>query len=654
MNLNKYFIKIILIILLLKIVLLFWSAHPYDFWTFVTTIQKNTLYNWNLFEHWNKGNFLMLLWYPMYALYLKIIELFSFRVDNLLLLHFFFKLPFLFIDLLSGFLIFRIILKLTNDKNKAQLAFLFWWLNPIIYYVYGIHGHYELLVPFSIILLTNGLLDKKSWIIASALVIGFTTKYFLIILTPFVIIYMLSKKQYKIFIYTFILFIIGLIISYIHFIISPDLLGQTFESILKLSKANAPLGEDLLTLPPLNLVSAINYLFNPNFPISNLNSEFLFNLANQGIKLVVILLVFHLLFRIYSIYINQKNYEIETFLKDLFLVNIYFLILLTNFQSHYLSWLIPFFIIFMFLDQFLFSAFIGYTTIGFIHSFRSELGVKTFFLDILPHFNPIALNSRLNGIIYLEGSLIILLLIFSAIGLLFGRNPNKIKSENNFPIYFGISSILWILLIGPFLQAIPLYLSQESHPDKLAFSGSIYHRGIIFGNYKISKISNDTILFNDYNIQSSLILNELQELSMEEKNNFQASILIKNLNHFENIRNILSKSKFNECSIEGFQKNIFNYFNKYYYGGFKIEINCIKKTNNNINANNFAKFTDNDIELYISNKKVNYLYIQSNKNIINIAAFFGGIYSLIFISYSFLIIKKFQNNSQTFQLDINE
>jgi len=140
----------------------------------------------------------MFLWYPMYSLYLKSIEFFSFQVDNLLLLHFFFKLPFLFLDLLCGFFIFTIILKLTADRNKAKIGFLFWWLNPIIYYVYGIHGHYELLVPFSIILLISGLLDRNSIVIAIALVIGFTTKYFLIILIPFVVIYMLSNKQHKI------------------------------------------------------------------------------------------------------------------------------------------------------------------------------------------------------------------------------------------------------------------------------------------------------------------------------------------------------------------------------------------------------------------------------------------------------------------------
>jgi hypothetical protein len=546
---------------------------------------------------------------------------------------------------LCGFLIYRIILKLTGDRNKAKFGFLFWWLNPIIFYVYGIHGHYELLIPFSIILLIIGLLDKKAWVIALALVIGFTTKYFLIILIPFLVIYMLSNKQYRILKHTFIFFIIGLIISYIHFFINPDLMEQTINSILVLSKTNAPIGVNLLKLPPLNTISAINYLFDPNSPITNLNNEFLFNLANQGLKLVAFLLLFHILIRIYSVYIEHRNYEIETLLKDLFLIIIYFLMFLTNFQSHYLSWLIPFFIIFTFLNPFMFPILIGYTTIGFIYSFRSELGVRTFFLDILPQFNPIALNSTLNSTIYLEGGLIILLLIFSAIGLLTSRFPKKMKSENNFKIYFGILSILWILLISPFLQAIPLYFSQETHPDSLAFSGSIYHRGVIFGNYEISRISNNAILFNDYDVQNSLILNELQKLSPEEKKNFQASILIKNANNLGNIKNIIYKSKFNECMIENYQNDIFNYFDKNYYGGFNIDINCIRKTNNNINSNNFTKFTNNDMELYISNKRVNYSYIYSNKYLINLAALVGIIYFFIFMLSGHLIIKKLKNDS---------
>lgn len=644
MNIDKYFIKIIYIFFLLKTTLLFWSAHPFDFWAFVTTIQRNVLYGWDLFEYWNKGNLLMVLWYPMYSLYLKSIEFFSFQVDNLLLLHFFFKLPFLFLDLLCGFLIFRIILKLTGDRNKAKIGFLFWWLNPIVYYIYGIHGHYELLVPFSIILLITGLLDRNSLAIAIALVIGFTTKYFFIILIPFVVIYLISNKEHKLLKHTLQFFITGLLISYNHFFFNPDLIEQTFNSIISLSRTNAPIGVDFLKLPPLNTVSAINFLFYPDSPITNLNNEIIFDLANQGIKLTAILSGFHILARIYSIYIKQKKYEIGVLLRDLFLVTIYFLMFLTNFQSHYFCWLIPFFIIFIFLNPFILSLFMGYTVIGFIYSLRNELGARTFFLDILPQFYPVALNNRSDNIIYLEGFLIILLLILSAICLLFGKIFNEKRSQNNFLLNFGLLSILWILLLGPFVQAIPLYFAQDNHPNTLAFSGSIYHRGVIFGNYQVSKISNNIIFFNDNNMQGSLISSELQKLSDEQKKNFQTSILIKNVNDFENMKNILSKSKFNDCEIENYQNAIFNYFDKSYYSGFYINIDCVKKTNNNINSNNYSKFSINDIELYISNKKVDYLYMD--KNIINIAALIGIVYLYVFIIGSFRLINKLKKDSE--------
>jgi len=239
-----------------------------------------------------------------------------------------------------------------------------------------------------------------------------------------------------------------------------------------------------------------------------------------------------------------------------------------------------------------------------------------------------------------------LLLIFSAIGILFGKFPNKTRSQNNFLINFGFLSILWILLLGPFVQAIPLYYDQDTHPDTLAFSGSVYHRGVIFGNYQISKISNNTILFNDNNMQGSLISSELQKLTVEQKKNFQATILIKNVDNFEDMKSILSRSKFNECAIENYQNDIFNYFDKTYYRGFNININCVKEKNNNINSNNYSKFSVKDIELYISNKKVDYLYIDTNKNILNIAALIGIVYLYIFINGSFRLINKLKEDSE--------
>ncbi|NCC71193.1 hypothetical protein EOM09_06435 [bacterium] len=113
-------------ITLLKFLLLPWSAHPFDFWSFVNTVERSIFYNWGLFEYWNKGNFLVLIWNSLYLIYLQISNNFSFFFDNnLLLLHFLFKLPFLFIDIVSCYLIFRIIEKSASGAVDISEA-VFW------------------------------------------------------------------------------------------------------------------------------------------------------------------------------------------------------------------------------------------------------------------------------------------------------------------------------------------------------------------------------------------------------------------------------------------------------------------------------------------------------------------------------------------------
>ena len=241
--------------LIIKVGLLFWSAHPYDFWTFVTSIQKNTLYGWNIFEGWNKGNILFLLWYPSYSLYLIIVEFFNLPIDNIPLLHFFFKAPFLFIDVVCGFLLYKIV-STQHNSGRGRLAFIIWFINPIVFYVYGVHGHYELLVSLAILLMLYGVLRNNFWLISLGTIIGFSTKYITIILFPFIILYLLSLKKYKTALWTALCSALGIALSYTHFIFTPELAKQTAHSIVSLVGANAPTGIKVLNLSPLNIFSA--------------------------------------------------------------------------------------------------------------------------------------------------------------------------------------------------------------------------------------------------------------------------------------------------------------------------------------------------------------------------------------------------------------
>jgi|GEM_PF-2252765 len=635
-NTNTNICYALYLIIIIKLSLLFWSAHPFDFFSFVNTIQRNILYNWNLFEYWNKGNLLIILWYPLHSLYLIFIKFFLNATDNILLLHFIYKIPFLFIDLLIGFLIYKIIFILFNNLYYSKLGFLIWFVNPIIFYIYGIHSHYELLVPFSIVLIIYGLLEKKLLILSAGFIIGFTTKYFIIILIPFILLYLFSRKYYKFILYFLIISAFGIVLSYLQFLLNHNLLSQTFNSILNLSVVNAPIGIDVLKINSLNIFSFFNYLFNPNYPIDNVNTPLLFYLANQGLKLVAIIILIHFFYRLYNIFFKKNIYNFSTLLTDIFLILIYFLVFSTNFQVHYLSWLIPFFIILSFNRSYLVFNLIGITVLGTILALKSEFGIRTFFLDIISNFSPYFLNNTQTNIKYNYGFWIIFILIITFFSFLFIKTK-KIYNILNFKFYFLFITILWILLLIPFFQAAHEYFYQTLHENKLAYSRDTYHRGIINSAYNIKSINNNKIFINTQSINESLFFNELIKLNEIEKNNFQIYILIRNKSRDKYLQNILSLSQFNNCPIKEYNNFILNNIDKKRYNGFKINPNCINK-NNVINLKNRGIINIDDFFIYVTNKEVNYLFLDSKISSIYIFSAVGVLYMIAMLYYGYKIL----------------
>ncbi|MFA5993118.1 MAG: hypothetical protein WC796_05420 [Candidatus Pacearchaeota archaeon] len=642
--LEKHFIKIVISVIILKVFLLFWTAHPFDFWSFVTTIQHSTLYNWNVFEYWNKGNFLIGVWYSFYSLYLVVLNIFSISPDNLLLLHFFFKLPFLFIDLLSGLLIFWIVKDLTNNVRKAKIAFLFWFLNPIVYYVYGIHGHYELLVPFSILLIIFGLMKDRRWIFtALGFVLLFTTKYFVILFVPFIFFYLLFNHKKKPLFGIIIISAAGIIFSFIHLLIYPDLLSQTISSIIDLTQANSPIFITEIKLSPLNLLSTINYFlkFVPT-PISNINNPSLFHLANYGIFLAAVLLILHIIIRFY-ICLKKKSYIFDSFLKDIFLVTMYFLVLLTNFQAHYLCWLIPLFIIFIFTTEFkpFNYLFITYSVVGFIYLFRGELGVKTFFLDIFSNFNPLSLSSKAISTIYLEGSIIISIILVTALLILVykQKKEQKNKLEGHTEFYLAAMVIIWILILIPFIQGINQYVNQQSYYTKLAFSRDLLPRGVIFGEYTIGSINNNEIIFSGKERSNHLITEVFSSLNQKDKNNFELYILIKNKDRVNELNKVLSNGKFNGCPISEFRSNIYDYSDQSSYDGFKLNVNCLSKRNVLVTSDNIS-IGNNDLSIFFLSKEVNYSFMGSKTFLIYFLAILVMIIILLTSYFTYKSLKK--------------
>lgn len=651
---NKYkYVCLILGILLIKGTLLFWAAHPFDFWAFVNTLQRSTLYGWNIFEYWNKGNLLIAVWYPLYSLYLLILQMLSIQVDNILLLHFFFKIPFLFVDILSGFLIYKIVYKLSNHYGLAVTGFFMWFVNPLIFYSYGIHGHYEILVPFSLLLIIYGLLYESPLVTSLGFLIGIETKYFFIIFIPLVILFLLSQKKYLFITKGFLYLFTGLVVSYLHLFLNSLLLPQTLVSILHLSKANSPVGVDVIKLLPTNFASAVNYIFSPQTPISNLNHPFIFNLASHGLYLVGFFLVAHFFYRVYQTYYIKNKYTYFKLTNDLFLSLCYFLLFLTNFQAHYLIWLIPFFVLYVMKEgdlRFLYIL-ILYTVVGFIYAFRGEIGTATFFLDIINmgSIDFMSLTDKYSQTVYREGAILIITLLITVFLIILPLKTSKSVTffENKVTLYYIFAFVMWALILIPYGQAINLYFHQTVHFDNLAYNrGSKLNRGSISAVYDISYVAEKRAYFKNSNDFNSLVMQEVPKLVPADMHNFEVYILTSTSTGEALMQNIIFEGYLNECLLlqDQFNGKVLNKVDQLFYSGIKIPVDCLKK------ENNYVAFTHEDeafhvelAKLYIHNNEVDFPFSNNQKMRIYGAAFLGIIYLLFFSIFTYFILKKICN-----------
>lgn len=647
-NIIKHWKKIIIIALAVKFAFLAWAVHPFDFWTFVNTIQRHTLYDWNLFEYWNKGNLLLILWYPLYALYLKILSLGGIGPDNLLLLHFVFKIPFILVDLLIGYLIQQTVLAITKDKKLGILSLILWFVNPIPYYVYGLHGHYELIMPLALTLLIYGTVKRSPLSLTIGFVIGFTTKYFIILFLPFILIKLLLEKSYKIVWQSATFSLLGIVASYLHLLFFPEQFQQLLNSIFELSGSNAPLGSEIIRLAPLNIIAAFYGLISPNEPITNVSQPTIFWLANQGLKITAFILVAHVGWRISSVR-KTRTYTLETFICDCLILLVYFLILLTNFQAHYFSWLLPLLMILIgaYRHYLLKLHLLIITIAGFIFAYKNEIGIKTFFLDLFTGFSPSDLGRVDDMILYRTGAVIIVVLLMLLFYLVFRHRFQRNGEEGvNLTSYWISVGLLWLLITIPMLQASWAYIVSNKQ-QYLAYqrSGGI-HRGAIFETFSVKLARENSLSFYDSD-HNSLTLYELTKLSSASLDDFHISVLIPSGEESNDFVDKLSALKFNDCDIKPVVEDIYNLEKRLYYSGFNIPLSCISDTNNTLYLPNNLKLSEDKLsnwKLYVQNRPVEYLYATDNTKEINILAVVGIVYIVVGIYSGWLLVRKLEHD----------
>ena len=575
----KHAYYIIIGVFCLKFVLLFWSAHPFDFNAFVQTINRHAVYGWNVFEYWNKGNFLILLWYPLYAVYLVFLQITHLPVDQIWLLHFVFKYPFFIMDIICALLIFGLSLKLTLSQESAKIASLLWVFNPIIFYVYGIHGHYELLVAFSLLLTFFSLAYDLPILFGFAFAIAFSTKYFIIVLAPLFLIYLIVQKKYSFIFKGAVTGILTLVLSYIHFFFEPELLQQTLHSILILSQAWVTTGNPTITIPDMNIFS-VAHIFIGQGPITNTGSPVWFWLANQSFIFISLFCIFIYIRTIYRSVRAQFQYSLMSLFEDSFLLLAGFVILLTNFQWHYVIWFLPFFIIIATTNEFMLSLFSVITTAGFFLFFKNEYGPRTFFIDLVkdPHFSTI--SSMSPDLLHLLPFFIIISFTGAVIYLVTHQNKKTSqKSKPAFMVIAYISLIIWIVISYSYGQIIYQYIREPQKQTVMV--DQLVQRGEVGRVYESSLVTGSQTEFAfEHAVTDKALIVEgvLPYLERGDTTTFSSNIT------FPNAPELVTKDGpaflYNDCYISlATMRPIKNIIDGTISLGIPVPLTCLKYTN---------------------------------------------------------------------------
>ena len=638
---KRHFVLVIFGVFAVKLALLFWTAHPFDFSAFVGLLQRHSLYDWNPFEYWNKGNFLVVLWYPFYAAYLLVLQFFHIAPDQLALLHFFLKFPFWVIDLLCIPLITTLGFYFTRSESKARWAAFLWAINPLVFGVYGVHGHYEVLVAFSILLLFFALVLDMPIVFGFAFALAFSTKYFVVILAPLFFVYLLYKKKYKFMLRASVTALAFICIFYIQFVNHPEFIPQTIDSIQTLSQAYATPQITSVKVPQLNFFSAIRYFLGMD-TITSTDSPGWFAVTDKAYYFAGLFCLIIYLRQLYQIYRQKIKYTALKLFEDSLLLLAGFTILLTNFQWHYVVWFIPFVIILALVEDFFAGALIGLTGIGFLYFFRNEYGPRTFFLDFFDQAQIRTVSSTADGMTKMLSFGVVALFVILIIYIFTKKARPFSTATKSIYTLVAVTGVVWILLIGTIGQGIWQYAHEDSHNTVLAYRRPDAPRGLVAAHYPALPSDSTEVVFAHKSNNKALILEELAPfIERGETSQFQAFILFNPIVSLPRTGEFM----FNNCPIQFSSRTLFRSPNdKKHYLAIAVPLRCVIYDNRVVFDPSIYLFGPMpEMQLYVGNVPSNALYYTKLTTFITVL---GGIGFLLFVvgfvvlGYVLRIIKK--------------
>ncbi len=90
-------------------------------------------------------------------------------------------------DLGTGWLLWRVALRLWGDGRRARWAFVLWWLSPLVIFESAVHGTFDTMVAFFVLGAVAARLERRPGLCGAALALGILTKVVPVFLVPLLV-----------------------------------------------------------------------------------------------------------------------------------------------------------------------------------------------------------------------------------------------------------------------------------------------------------------------------------------------------------------------------------------------------------------------------------------------------------------------------------
>ena len=406
-----------------------------------------------------------------------------------------YKFIFFACDILTAYIISKIILHITQKSELAWTGALIWLLNPFVLWSAEFQGSYAIVaVVFSTLSLL--LFLKGKYVLSTiCLALGASVYYYAAIFVPFYAVkraYEAKRNPFSSATAIVLVFIGATVLCYLPYFFNAQFAHDLLISLVYHSAPNASQFAQATPLPTYSLLNFPFYAARHYFP-TNLNAPGLFKVAGLitllGIAAVAVAALnttrVYLRKKIYSLYTRRKIYTDERFIFDHLIVVTIFLLLVGNLQDHYLTWVFPYMVIgaVAYGRQYLLRSMllISYITL-FIILGTNNIG--TYLLDIIPYGSISAFLQQAQPLLALSGFAIMLLLAFN----LFVSRSKKSSMPENFN--WATAPITLCILIGGISVAAILITPSLHNPSKLGSDAIEYDFSII--HTKESQVNDGT------------------------------------------------------------------------------------------------------------------------------------------------------------------